>query len=47
MNKITELIDDGVITLDDIEQYLLTIGKEVIDTNYLDMLEETLQNHPG
>jgi hypothetical protein len=47
METIKKLIESGEITLDDIEEYLNSIGKSVEDTARLEMLEDSFMNHPG
>lgn len=42
-----ELIDKGVITLDDIDNYLESINKNIIDQSQLDYYENMSRNHPG
>lgn len=47
MKKIQELLQSGVITIDDIEEFLNYLGKESIDSEELERLEEIVLNHPG
>jgi hypothetical protein len=47
METIKKLIESGEITLDDIEEYLNSIGTSVEDTARLEMLEDSFMNHPG
>lgn len=47
MEKIQEMIDTGYISLEDIQDYLMAINKEIIDVDKLMALEDSLHNHPG
>lgn len=47
MKKVQETIDAGIITFSDIEEYIESLHYSIIDNERLDMLENSLNNHPG
>lgn len=47
MDKIKQLIDAGEITIDDIEAYLESINKTIVNTAEYDSLIMMSINHPG
>lgn len=47
MKKIELAIELGLITIEDIEKYLESKGQEIIESNHLQILEESFRNHPG
>jgi hypothetical protein len=44
MEKILELIKRGEITLNDIDEYLDSIGSSIVKTTWLETLEENWNN---
>lgn len=47
MKEVKEAIEAGIITYDDIVEYLESRGEEIIMTERLEILEKSLMNHPG
>jgi hypothetical protein len=47
MKKVKELIDNNYISLEDIQDYLMSINKEIVEVKYLMDLEDMSRNHPG
>ena len=47
MEIVENLIKTGAITIEEIEDYLNSIGKEIVDSKVLEDLENISMNHPG
>lgn len=47
MDKIKKLIESGELSFDDIEAYLDSINKTIIDTEKYDDLIYLMSNYPG
>ena len=47
MKTVENLIKTGAINLAEIEEYLNSIGKEIIESEEVERLENIVANHPG
>lgn len=46
-NKVQEIIDAGLVTFSDIEEYIESLHSTIINNERLEMLEEVFINRPG